>query len=308
MKTWGEMKKSYLIILIAIIVFGGAVAFFGVNNLIPPSPIGYSTLSSAEETTDAATEQKSDFEKLEEAVSREKMFEEKRRPNRDTYGIPMEVFEEMPLVPDDFGTMAYMFEIGKWKDLKYFTEGYYKQPEFYPGFEKTGLRWWLEPDPSSWGVIGWGAYPADIWANTFAGTEFEARTFWHVGWGVQTHQGFQLMPVFPQSSKDQNGLVFNTQDPAIVSKYFDVSFDKKVFLLGPAYPKFDSNWARVVKINVKVHEGTPKGQYVLGLDVGVPPEDIRTEWLKEYKMMYFDASSGGLTLGRPHFRLIINVN
>lgn len=300
------MKKLYL----GILVFFIALAALGGYLLIlqtPPAGPDDAAFGAADENAgeDAGL---SEFEKLQAAVGRERRFEEQRRPHREEYGIPAEVFEDLPPIPDDFGTMAYMFEIGKWKDLKYFTEGYYKQPEFYPGFETVALGGWKNPDPSRWGVIGWGAYPGDIWADTFQGAEFEARTFWHAGWGVQTYQGFQMMPVFPSASKDQNDSVFNTQDPAAVSKYFDVSFNNNVFLLGPTYPKFDKDWTRMVAVKVKVHVDTPKGQYVLGVDPGVPPEEIRTEWLAKYKMMYFDAASSGISIGRPHFRLIITVN
>ena len=252
--------------------------------------------------------QKTEFESLQELVSRELAFENQRRPHREEYGIPKEVFEDLPPVPDDFGTMAYMFGIGKWVDLTYFTEGYYKQPEFYSGFKEVALKLWKQPDPTSWGVIGWGAYPGDVWVETYPGAEFEATTFWHTGWGVQTHQGLQLIPVYPASSVDEAEKVFNTQDPVEVSKYFTVTFDNPIILLGPSYPKFSKNWATKAIVRVKVNNNAPNGAYVLGIDAGMPPEELRTEWLKQYKMMYFDAASGGLSLNRPHFRLIIKID
>lgn len=253
-------------------------------------------------------DEKTDFEKLEELVSREKHFEDSRRPAREDYGIPSEVFEDLPPVPDDFGTMTYLFEIGKWRDINYFKESYYLQPEFYPLFDESGLRWWTNPEPESWGVVGWGAYPGDVFVETHPGAEFTAKTFWHVGWGVQTYQGFQLMPVYPSSSQDENEHVINRQDPTVVKDYFSVSFEEPVFLMAPTYPKFEKDWARVVEMNVKVKEGTPAGKYVLGIGVGTPPEEQRSYWLAKHKTMYFDAVSGSLSIGRPHFRLIVNVS
>lgn len=251
--------------------------------------------------------QNSGFESLQEKASREKAFEEQRKPQRESYGISMKVFEDLPPIPEDFGTMAYMLETGRWKDLEYFTEAYYKQPEFYPLFTTAGLKWWKTPDTSSWGVVGWGAYPADVWAETYAGAEFSTKTFWHTGWGVQTFQGFQLMPTFPASSQDERGTTFNTQEPAAVSKYFTVSFGEKIFLLGPTYPKFSEDWAKAVTIKVQVAPETPKGDYVIGIDAGLPPEEYRSKWLLDYKMQYFDAASGSVSINRPHYRIIVKV-
>jgi len=308
------MKKVYLVgasILLVILVSLFGWYFINSQSLTPfiTMPATENSVISVDKNQAVSTQTElSEFEKLQEAVSREKVFEEQRRPHRDQYGIPAEVFDELPAIPSDFGTMTYMFENGRWKDLKYFTDAYFKQPEFYPNFKEAGLQWWTQPKPSSWGVIGWGAYPADIWVDTFPGAEFEVRTFWHASWGIQTYQGFNLVPIYPASSSDQNGIVFNNQDPAIVSKFFDVSFDKQIFLLSPTYPKFGEDWARAVIMKIKVHDDTPKGQYVVGIDPVMPPEDIRTKWLKQYKMMYFDAASSGITINRPHFRLIITVS
>ncbi|MCX8190512.1 MAG: hypothetical protein N3F05_04800 [Candidatus Diapherotrites archaeon] len=315
------MKKTYVLALAVIVVFGvflvlyyggnfRNVPFATLNSDLTPTPYE-KTIEPVETPTQNETPNKSEiseFEKLMQEVSRERAFEEMRRPHREKYGIPMEVFAELPPIPDDFGTMTYMFEVGRWKDLTYFTEEYYKQPEFYPNFEAAGLRWWKEPNPSSWGVIGWGAYPADIWVNTYPGAEFEAKTFWHTGWGIQTYQGVKLAPTYPATSADANGRIFNVQNPEEVSKYFDVTFDEPVFLLSPTYPKFGKDWARAIKVRVKVKENTPKGEYVLGVDPVMPPEEVRTEWLLKYKMLYFDAASSGISINRPHFRLIIKVN
>lgn len=314
------MKAKNLLVVFVVFVFVALAVYFILNPRIIPfatlntekTPTPYeevvAPISTPKQNETPNESGLSELEKLMQEVSREKVFEEMRRPHRENYGIPAEVFSELPPIPADFGTMTYMFEIGRWKDLSYFTEEYYKQPEFYPNFEIAGLRFWKEPNPASWGVIGWGAYPADIWVNTYAGAEFEARTFWHTSWGVQTYQGVKLAPTYPATSADANGRIFNVQDPEQVSKYFNVTFDEPVFLLSPTYPKFGRDWVRAVKVRVKVKEDTPKGEYVLGVDPVMPPEEVRTEWLLKYKMLYFDAASSGISINRPHFRLIIKVN
>lgn len=189
-----------------------------------------------------------------------------------------DIWSELPPVPKDFSEIAYMLAIGSFFAIDGLGEEYYEQPEFYPNFTnpKGGLRWWLEPDPTSWGSNGYGTYPAEQWTTLKKGeTEsFKATVFLYTSFGVQTYQG---LTVYADSESQ---------------KYFDLTISPQTFLLGPSFPKFGKNWAQKVTIRGKLKPDTPKGQYGVALNVGHPPADKQSEWSLLHKNLYQDAANG----------------
>lgn len=255
----------------------------------------------------------SEYERFAELVSREKQIEAQRRPQRDQYGVFPEVFDDLPPIPNDFGTMVYLFEIGMWRNLDYFTEDYYLQPEFYKtrgDFAKICLTYWTEPHIGMHALQGWGAYPGDMWVNTYRGATFKVKTFWFVPCGIEQYQGFNLNYLYPLNSQNEAEATYNNQDPAVVKNYFDVRIIDKEFLLGPTYPKFSINppFARPVEVEITVKENAVPGEYVLGIETMNVSDEQHDEWLLKYKALYNDAAAGFATINRPHWRLNITVN
>lgn len=60
-------------------------------------------------------------------------------------------------------------------------------------------------------------------------------------------------------------------------------------------------------MRVHVKEGTPPGEYVVGVDVTSPPEEYVEEWAWEHKRYYTNAA-GFVSVGRPQLRLMVTVH
>ena len=316
------MKNTHIgLIIVAAVVLIGGMYLFGAGDAT-----GYLTLTDNETNSESTTEigtdnptssesiyELTEFEQFSELISREKVIEEGKRPNREEYDVFPEIFEDLPAIPDDFGTMLYLFEGGLWRDLDYFTDAYYMQPEFYKAgenFEGLCLKQWTEPRPTMHTLKGWGAYPADMWINTYRGAVFDVKTFWFVPCGVEQYQGFNLTYFYPPNSQDDAEETYNNQNPSIVKDYFTVKIKDSEFLMGPTYPKFSVNpaYAKPVEVEITVHENAIPGEYVIGIDTITVSDKQHDLWLNEYKVTYNDAAGGMLSINRPHWRINIVVN
>lgn len=239
-------------------------------------------------------------------LSRQQYFEGAFQPNRDEYQIfssaslfsekPLsempvffdvsseeDIFSALPSIPSDFSEIAYLLASGKFFAIKGLGPGYWKQPEFYPNFKKGGLRYWTQPDPTSWASNGYGIYPSEQWGTVKTGEtdSFEATVFLYSGFGVQTYQGITLYT---------EG---NTKE------YFDITISPQTFILEPNFPKFSEEWAKKIIISGEIKQGTPKGEYALSVNIGVPPEDMREKWGMEYRNLYMDGAAGLRPSGSP---------
>jgi len=237
---------------------------------------------------------------------RQQYFQEAFQPNRENYkvfevaakfsGKPLsemprffalsseaEIWEELPPVPKDFSEIAYLLASGRFFTIENLDEGYYKQPEFYPGFKQTGLRFWTQPDPRGWATGGYGTYPAEQWTDLKKGeTEnFKSTVFLYNGFGVQTYQGVTL---------------FVGGD---ASKYFDISISPQTFLLDADFPKFQKGWAQKITIRGSLKPGTPKGEYTVPIMIGFPPEEKQKEWENKYRNLYQSAAASVKPSGNP---------
>lgn len=232
-------------------------------------------------------------------VSRQKYFEEAFVPDRKSYDLfekaaaytkkPIaempaffnlkneeEIFSSLPQIPKGFSETSYLLASGKYFSIGFLEKEFYTQPEFYPGFKENGLRFWEKPDPTSWGVIGYGTYPAYQSDTLKLGERenFVSVVFLYASYGVQTYQGVAL-----------------EQDSAS-KQYFDVSISPKNLLLDPTFPKFGKNWAEKIIITGRIKPGTPKGDYVIGINLETPPRELKAKWEFEHKNLYYDAASG----------------
>lgn len=223
--------------------------------------------------------------------------------------ITDEIFKELPAFPKDFYIVKLLFELGKVTDPTKITSEYYKQPEFYPQFESQGVQMMSNPPQGRWGAFGYGTYPSETVVLTPRQGEFQAGFFFYTSWIVQTYQGLSLTTTFPsRATLMKSYFPDNTQtviqDPAIVSKYFEVSVSPNVLLLEPAFPVFKSNWAQQIIVTVKV-KNPPPGKYAISLYAGDPPSDKGNEWLWKYKNNYVGGTAH--SIGAPMYSIFIEV-
>ncbi len=238
---------------------------------------------------------------------RQRYFEEAFRPRRQDYdlfekasehlGIPIqqvpeffslnseeEIFEQLPPPPEDFSEIAYLLASGRTYAIGGLSEEYFLQPEFYPGFKESGLKYWSEPDPKYWSTNGYGSYPGeqfDTLSHSGRRGEFVAVVFFYTGYGVQTYQGLTFVP----ASDSLN--------------YFDIKIEPDTILLTPVFPAFSSDWAHQIVITGKLKPDTPPGEYTIGLVVAPPPKEKRDEWGFKYRNLYFDAATAIGPSGYP---------
>ncbi|HLC92734.1 MAG TPA: hypothetical protein VJH23_03430 [archaeon] len=204
-------------------------------------------------------------------------------PNYFSLNSESEIFSELPKVPADFSEVAFLIANGDNYAIGGFTDDYYKQPEFYPGFKEGGIKFWTEPDPKYWGTGGYGVYPSEQsdMLSLSGRSDFSAVAFFYSGYGVQTYQGVTIIP----SSE--------------TLERFEVEITPNTFLLESTFPKFKKNWAQRIEITGKVKPGTPPGDYELKFLVVAPPKEKKEEWKFKYRNIYFDAASSIAPSGAP---------
>ncbi len=244
---------------------------------------------------------------------RQRYFEEAFRPKRDEYklfkkasehlGIALaqvpdffslnseaEIFSQLPKIPEDFSEIAYLLASGRFYALGSLSEEYYMQPEFYPGFKESGLKYWSQPDPKYWATNGYGTYPAEQFDTlSLSGRQdFTAVVFFYTGHGVQTYQGATIIPT------------------ASSLKHFDLSISPDTVLLEPVFPKFSKDWAYQLMITGKLKPGTPPGQYEVDFILVPPPKEKREEWEFKYRNIYFNAA-GSIGPSNYPIKFVIDV-
>ena len=311
------MKKSYtvlgLIVIVAVLIYAASVFIpgFGPSGLIIVTNDGTveGTISEPSEPIDELSE----FEKIAQSKDIRKLISEEYYPHRENYGLSENmiegIFGKLPPIPEDFGVMKYLIMQNKWYDLDFFGPEYYEQPEFvFTNFEDVGLGRYQNPNPTEYTPIGWGGFVSNINADTFPGAEFYVTFFMFTAAGVQSYQGAQLIYFYPSVSKNEAGNVVVSQDPEVVSRYFDVTLpEEKVLLFPPTFPSFESGWSKKIRFHVRVHEDTLEGKYVIAVDLGNPPAENSKEWLEMYDIQYTNIGAGMVQISPPHFRLFINV-
>ena len=220
--------------------------------------------------------------------------------------IISEVFKELPTLPNDFWKAKSQVMEGRSTaqtlcDL--YTE-YYVQPEFYrDGFLGVGLNVLKNPDPTHWTPEGYGTYPHEIEAYTFAGEDITVCTFFHTSFGVETYQGFTLVPVYPSTTMfDGKSIPINS---SASERYVSISIEPNVLLLEPAYLIFREGWTRKIRMQISVRNDTPPGIYSVGFDVARAPTSNTIEWITAYGASYKSKSNIGIS--EPQFIMTIRV-
>jgi len=161
------------------------------------------------------------------------------------------------------------------------------------------------------GIEGYSVYPSDmVIVDAKPDTEFDVYTILYSGWYVQLYQGVKLTPAYPESGAIEDFQLFPdgtktvTQTPSDTEKYITAQFDPEEFVLEPSFPVFKSEWAKLIRMRITVNESTPKGKYVVGMDITSPSKEFNEEMQWKYKTEY---KVGGFGIGRPFFRVFIQV-
>ncbi|MEM0360732.1 MAG: hypothetical protein QXK06_05345 [Candidatus Diapherotrites archaeon] len=192
---------------------------------------------------------------------------------RKAYGIPLAVFEELPVPPPDFNRIVSLMHKNLYTNYDFFSKDYYLQPEFYPSFKQNGLEYWLKPSTTHWAAYGYGYFP--IKETVFVQQEGKKKTvfFLHSGYGVRSFQGMMLKPEF----LDENA-----------KQFLEVNISEPVFLLGPSFPKFDKAWARAVFVEVFAKKNAPKKNFSVKIIIVDPPIEYAEKWKQELGSQYVD--------------------
>ncbi|MEW6328600.1 MAG: hypothetical protein AB1468_00635 [Candidatus Micrarchaeota archaeon] len=238
--------------------------------------------------------------------------------DRSGYGISMEIFKNLPLYREDFGSLKAAMDRGLIKNLCNLSEEHWKQPEFYPNFERNpiekekigaGLNWFRNPPKGRWGVVGYGAFPSDAYVTIVAGDALSVCTFFHTSWGIETYQGLGFGASYPAASyasEEVNATLLNLQNSSEVAGYFEVAVTPGYTLMQPTFPVFSKDWTKKLEMKIKVKPGTPPGGYVVALDIGKPPADVEEAWIAEH-LAYYVGSGTMFGVGRPMFRVFVTV-
>jgi hypothetical protein len=235
---------------------------------------------------------------------------EKPGEERPDY-LPKEMFARLPEFPKDFYQVRSLVRIGRITDFGNLEDKYWMQPEFFPYFEEIGLPLLQNPPKDRWGAYGIAVYPGDSVASIAPGESLDFYFFIKSNYIVETYQGVNLVPMFPEKASIETGYEFPDgtkdvkQDPAKAEKYLKVTVEPNPFILEPNFPIYNYNGTRKVRFTVTASSDTPPGKYVIGLDTGNVPDEYEQRWLKEYLNMY---TSGGMTkIDRPYYRAFISV-
>lgn len=184
-------------------------------------------------------------------------------PDQRDAEINNTVFSDLPAIPANFTMIKRDLYGNQIKDLSKISDSVYKQPEFYPTWERNGRSWFTEHDYSRWGVHGWGIFPSEISysiSNMSAGDTMEIYSFLHTSWGIETWQGLKIIPKY------------NTT-------YFNVQTVPEEILLEPTFPKFYYNWTQRLSLNITAKQKIPAGTYSFSFNVISPSDKKNEEWV-----------------------------
>jgi hypothetical protein len=221
------------------------------------------------------------------------------------------MFSRLPAFPKDFYQIRTLVRTGRITDFGDLEERYWMQPEFFPNFEEIGAPLLSHPPKDRWGAYGIAVYPADSVSVIEDGKSLDIFFFIKSNYLVETYQGVNLVPAFPEKTEIESGFQLPggatgvKQDPKLAKDYFDVSVAPGLFILEPNFPIYNINGTRKIKLTITAKENTPPGNYVIGLDTDQVPRWQEEEWVKQYLNLY---TSGGMTkIERPYYQAFIQV-
>lgn len=255
-------------------------------------------------------------------------------------------FGQLPKFPKDFFRMAQLVYDGKFVKYEELDEQYWKQPEFYPGWEDSICTKYVNYDPKRWTPEGYGVYPMLKQVNIDeTGIKIKVTTYFKTGYATHAYQGLIVRPFLPKSAKSiigtelfkqpddaENYLSFNilnTDDPIYESfkddlPYTNVEPNDWFTILKPTHQiiyddygnkigesGFPSDWVRILELEITIAKGTPSGDYCVAIQILSPCFEINQEFYfskthEYYGWMYNPAGHIQSTTA-PYFQVILHV-
>jgi len=229
------MKQRYIIVILAVIIIASITTF----------------IISTNDKTDNKSELILQINEKGEFVNNVE----------NTFDTSM-IFKDLPQKPPLFDLITRNFLDNQIKDLTLIDESVWKNPEFYPTWERSGIVTYTNHKYDRWGVHGYGFYPSEqSWnvQNMQEGDELVFYSWFHTSWGVETWQGLQLIPLYN-------------------NEYFDVQLKPNLFMIGPTYPKFDKEWVKMIEFKVIAKKSVPVGTYTVKVEITQPTIEQADEW------------------------------
>lgn len=159
--------------------------------------------------------------------------------------------------PEDFIIIQRDVMKNEYPDICQIEPEYYKRPEFYPNWEQMYDSHYQGHNFGTWGVNGYGMYPADTGIAVMNLKKDEVITlcsFLKTAGGVETYQGIKLQPRH--------------------NEFFEVITDPSILLLQPTFPAFSEDWVYKIQIQIKAKKDVPPGEYEVGLNVVSPSKEM----------------------------------
>ena len=252
-----------------------------------------------------------------------------------------EWYSLLPSKPSDFDQVKYMWEMGIIRDVEdRINISYWKQPEWFPRYEEGFVKV-LEGLATSNRLPIWsvGIYDAQIYRQinkewlenptmpTTSGygileIKNDSVVIKHRFWvrasvGSLRWFGVSLGTVYPSNSLLLGSAKWKldkqqvTQDPELAKKYISIDMAEsetggKEFNLGFYWPKLMPDYQRQVDVTVEIKKDTPKGFYIVGVEVGGPSREYQIEQSWKYGLAYTDPNIG-MFVNPGKFELFIEI-
>jgi len=253
-----------------------------------------------------------------------------RQANPDYYSL-------LPPKPADFDQIKLMFERGIIRDdPDRINESYWMQPEWFPRYIESFVysleETYNEGREPIWSI---GIFDSQIvrsinkdWLknpvmpNTTGHGIVEINNdsvivkhrFWlRAVPGAIKHFGVRIYTSYPAYAHLLGNAFWGigeeniTQDPNVTEKYIKIWADgPDTFILGTYWPKLEPDYIREIQVEAKISKDTPKGMYIVEVDVGSPSKDYQQEQSLKYGLTYTDPNIG-MFMSTPSFKLFIEV-
>jgi hypothetical protein len=246
---------------------------------------------------------------------------------RPDYGVDCntlrEIFGELPKVPADMvDVSSRVFRNAQgFITLGRIPEGYWMNPEFYPGWSQTHFDEVYTKDRGDIVTpIGFGAYPSLTQIVTSQRTgKWTFSFFLKDGWGITHWQGMVLEIEIPQVALKANfreplleedgspvtqdtGVAaamrptFTFDNDAVYESFADdlllpIEDSSRMVVLEPNYPSFKPGWAKLITVEVEL-SGLPTGTWFFLVRAQAPGQEIGELYFFEYGNFYQPSGFG----------------
>jgi len=256
------------------------------------------------------------------------------RGNPDYYSL-------LPPKPADFSVIQLMWQKGIISDdAVRINSSYWKQPEWFPNYNNFLLALESTAKDGRLPVWGLGIFDTQMyrqidqqWLQTVTeipkGVEYGVseiknnsivvkNRFWiRAVSGTIKINGVRLSVFYPSTAylkgNAEVGLLNETilQDSSITQKYIkawalESETDQTEFNLGTYWPILSPDYIKEIEVTTEIDRNTPKGTYIVGVDMGAPSREYQQEQSLKYLLAYTDPNIGMFS-GPNQFKLFIEV-